>query len=619
MVRGTLTTTSPFVAVGVTPANTVEFISRAAAGPATTVSASVSSTTNIYLKLVRTGADGSSSTFSAFYSTNYNPATGTGTWTQVGTNQSIAVSTSGIPDASFFGLAVTSATTSAASTANFANLSLTRPTSEIPTVTSITYGLHGNVWAQLLPTTNANSGAATLTNTWSVLQSPVNSIGGYFSTFDGGSFYAGALGTYILQLTVTNSDGLFSTGTVTINFPVTLTTMTAVATSPLVFTGATEQFAVQAFDQFTQPMTAPNNVTWKVLSGGGSITSAGLFTAPNTAGLTEIQATSGSITAIDYLDIIPSIAVQSGSTLNINLNGAGAVSVAPTGGVTVSQDGAQITFTGIASVTVTDTASNDVLNFSGPLTLPFTFVSCGTSTVNVNSGTLTFAADMGGTIGLGNLSVANGAIAVITPTTTNSPTMLSLSTLAVGTTGQLDVANNQVLINYGSGTTPISTIAGWIDTGYASGAWNGYGIISSIARTNPNYGLGYADSADAGDPAGLPSGQIKIMYTLLGDANLDGTVNSEDFTLFSENLSDAVVAGWDRGDFNYDGLVNSEDFTLLSDNLNLAAQIAAPGLTQATQAVAATGLTSVSGLNDVVGNLLGTRTVRKKPLRGGRS
>ena len=109
------------------------------------------------------------------------------------------------------------------------------------------------------------------------------------------------------------------------------------------------------------------------------------------------------------------------------------------------------------------------------------------------------------------------------------------------------------------------------------------------------------------------------MYTLLGDANLDGTVNSEDFTLFSENLSDAVVAGWDRGDFNYDGLVNSEDFTLLSDNLNLAVQIAAPGLTQATQAVAATGLTSVSGLNDVVGNLLGTRTVRKKPLRGGRS
>ena len=471
MVRGTLTTTSPFVAVGVTPANTVEFIYRAAAGAATTVSASVSSTTNIYLKLVRTGADGSSSTFSAFYSTNYNPSTGTGTWTQVGSNQSIAVSSSGIPDASFFGLAVTSATTSATSTANFANFSLTRPTSEIPTVTSITYGLHGNVWAQLLPTTNANSGAATLTNTWSVLQSPVNSIGGYFSTFDGGSFYAGALGTYILELTVTNSDGLFSTGTVTINFPVTLTTMTAVATSPLVFTGATEQFIVQAFDQFTQPMTAPNNVTWKLLSGGGSITSAGLFTAPSTAGLTEIQATSGSVTAIDYLDIIPSIATQSGSTLNISLNAAGAVSVAQASGgdVTVSQDGAQITFTGITGVTVTDTASNDVLNFNGLLSLPFTFVNCGSSTVNVNGGTLIFAAIMGGTINLGNLSVANGTGAMITAATTNSPTTLSLNTLTIGPTGQLDVANNQILINYGSGTDPISTIAGWINTGYAGG------------------------------------------------------------------------------------------------------------------------------------------------------
>ena len=123
------------------------------------------------------------------------------------------------------------------------------------------------------------------------------------------------------------------------------------------------------------------------------------------------------------------------------------------------------------------------------------------------------------------------------------------------------MANNQVLINYGSGTNPISTIAGWIDTGYASGAWNGHGIISSIAQTNPNYGLGYADAADANNPAGLPAGEIKIMYTLLGDANLDGTVNSEDFTLFSQNLGLSGMM-WDKGDFNYDGTVNSEDFTL---------------------------------------------------------
>ena len=135
------------------------------------------------------------------------------------------------------------------------------------------------------------------------------------------------------------------------------------------------------------------------------------------------------------------------------------------GNITASQNGVQITLSGFAGVTVTDTASNDVLNFNGLLALPFTFVNTGSSTVNVNSGTLTFAADMGGTISLGNLSVSNGAGAIITAATTNSATTLSLSTLSIGTTGMLDVANNQVLINYGSGATPISTIAGWIDTG----------------------------------------------------------------------------------------------------------------------------------------------------------
>ena len=182
---------------------------------------------------------------------------------------------------------------------------------------------------------------------------------------------------------------------------------------------------------------------------------------------------------------------------------------------------------------------------------------------------------MGGTINLGTLSVANGATAIITAATTNSPTILNLSTLSIGTTGILDVANNEVLINYGSGTDPISTIASWISTGHAGGAWNGTGIISSVAQTNPSYGLGYADSADAGNPANLASGQIEILYTLLGDANLDGKVNGTDFNLMAANFNQAVSNGWDKGDFNYDGAVNGSDFVLMADNFNQFASIAA--------------------------------------------
>ena len=72
---------------------------------------------------------------------------------------------------------------------------------------------------------------------------------------------------------------------------------------------------------------------------------------------------------------------------------------------------------------------------------------------------------------------------------------------------------------------------------------------------------------------GLPSGEIEIMFTLLGDANLDGIVNSEDFTPFSANVG--KNGSWDQGDFNYDGTVNSEDFTPFSADLNQSATLAA--------------------------------------------
>jgi hypothetical protein len=64
------------------------------------------------------------------------------------------------------------------------------------------------------------------------------------------------------------------------------------------------------------------------------------------------------------------------------------------------------------------------------------------------------------------------------------------------------------------------------------------------------------------------------MFTLLGDANLDGTVNAEDYTPFSHNLGQSGMM-WDDGDFNYDGTVNAEDYTLFSHNIGQSAALAA--------------------------------------------
>ncbi|MFI5380818.1 MAG: dockerin type I domain-containing protein, partial [Tepidisphaerales bacterium] len=51
--------------------------------------------------------------------------------------------------------------------------------------------------------------------------------------------------------------------------------------------------------------------------------------------------------------------------------------------------------------------------------------------------------------------------------------------------------------------------------------------------------------------------------TLVGDANLDGVVNIQDFGLLSGNFGQATNL-WSRGDFNGDSVVNIQDFGLLS-------------------------------------------------------
>jgi hypothetical protein len=196
-----------------------------------------------------------------------------------------------------------------------------------------------------------------------------------------------------------------------------------------------------------------------------------------------------------------------------------------------------------------------------------------------NNGSLVVAANqlIGNLSGPGALTIGNGSTSNTLSLAANSApsTMSSLSILG---TSSLDIGNNQLFINYGSGTDPIASIAAWIRNGYYG--LSGPSIISSAIAGDDSlrgfsYGIGYADSADPGDPANLPSGTIEIMFTLLGDANLDGTVNSEDFTPFSQNLNQSGV--WDQGDFNYDGTINAEDFTPFSANLNQSAILASPG------------------------------------------
>ncbi|MGA2442803.1 MAG: PEP-CTERM sorting domain-containing protein, partial [Tepidisphaeraceae bacterium] len=293
---------------------------------------------------------------------------------------------------------------------------------------------------------------------------------------------------------------------------------------------------------------ATMGATGSVLLGlldGATFTNAGTLTGSGGAQFFNDGGAASTFANSGTLDVTGSFTVGSGLTFNntgvVNvqvgtLSIGAAYNAAPSGAIPVS--------------------SGASLKFSGTFAQPAGITNNGSITTSGvgSSGAIT---------GPGSLSITGGTLKLNTNSGVSAQNSLSI------TGGQLDLNNNHFFINYGAGSDPITTIAGYVKSGYASGSWTGPGIMSTAAQTLTNglkYGLGYADGKD-GKVTGLTSGQIEVKYTLLGDANLDSLVNAADFTILAANFNQPVTS-WDQGDFNYDGLVNAADFTDLAANFN---------------------------------------------------
>ena len=144
----------------------------------------------------------------------------------------------------------------------------------------------------------------------------------------------------------------------------------------------------------------------------------------------------------------------------------------------------------------------------------------------------------------------------------SNPSASSLGRLTILGTGQLDLSNNRLAINYAAGNSPANTIRSYLVTGFHNGAWNGPGISSSAA--DGSHALGFADSAD-GVVAGLAANTVLVKFTRLGDLNLDGVVNFTDLLILAQHYGQPT-SKWDQGDLNYDGTVNFADLLGLAQN-----------------------------------------------------
>src|ERR1019366_469277 len=101
--------------------------------------------------------------------------------------------------------------------------------------------------------------------------------------------------------------------------------------------------------------------------------------------------------------------------------------------------------------------------------------------------------------------------------------------------------------------------------------WNGHGINSTAAAANASHlttvGMLQPPTATTFQGQTLGTGDVAVMYTYYGDANLDGTVNGADYQQIDLGFG-SHLTGWQNGDFNYDGVVDGSDFSLIDNTFN---------------------------------------------------
>jgi chitinase len=220
-----------------------------------------------------------------------------------------------------------------------------------------------------------------------------------------------------------------------------------------------------------------------------------------------------------------------------------------------ASSGAGYTFTGTGSTQLLAVSSGTVTFTADPYTTVPTF------SVTVTGGSLVFNSSQH----LAGLTVSGGAAGFSSAAVSDVLTVNSLNLSG----GPFNLGSNGLIVDY-SGTTPLSTIRGYLASGFNAGAWNGSGIQSSSAAGDSTHlhAIGYAEASTLGVSnfmgQNVDTTAVLVRYTRYGDNNLDGAVDiGNDFSLLLDGLSGATAAAWVTGDYTFDGRVDlGNDFNL---------------------------------------------------------
>lgn len=143
-----------------------------------------------------------------------------------------------------------------------------------------------------------DGGEASLTYTWVATGTPpapvTMSANGTNAAKNTTATFSQA-GSYSFQVTIRDAGGLTATSNVNVTVTQTLTTIALTPATATLTSGATQQFSATGKDQFGAPLAVQPAIAWSVEAGGvGTVSNAGLYTAPATGGGSAmVRATSG--------------------------------------------------------------------------------------------------------------------------------------------------------------------------------------------------------------------------------------------------------------------------------------------------------------------------------------
>ncbi len=165
-----------------------------------------------------------------------------------------------------------------------------------------------------------DGGESNLTYTWTTIVTPPGAVAFSVNGTNAAkrtTVTFGAPGTYYFKVTITDASGLSAIDMVPVTVNSTFTSLVVSPPATTVAAGSSRQFTAAAYDQFGTTLTTPSTISWKA-SGGGTITSAGLFTAGTAAGGPfTITASYGTVTGT------ASVSVTSTSSTTFVWTGAG--------------------------------------------------------------------------------------------------------------------------------------------------------------------------------------------------------------------------------------------------------------------------------------------------------